>query len=184
MSIQQEPVYMRIRSFIVGCVCLLAGSTSAFAQTPSWHFGVSAARVDYDLSGTGTASGIAAGAARQVTPRLDIEIRGLFAQPLQQSGPSTLVAPDLQLHYRWNLARLSPYVGGGVGLAAVTSASRTDWDPTMSVAVGTRVRLTRRLGLVGEMRIRGIEWDFDWNPANWNFPGSTGEFSAGVAWSL
>ena len=173
---------MRVPSFIIACVCLLAGSTSVFAQTSSWDFGVSAARVDYDLSGTGTALGIAAGATRHLTPTLAIEIRGLVARPSQQSGPSTLVAPDVQLQYRWNIARLSPYVGGGVGLAAVKSPFRTDWDPTMSVAVGTRVRLTERLGLVGEMRIRGIEWDVAWNPADWNFPGSTGEFSAGVVW--
>jgi hypothetical protein len=173
---------MRVRSFVVTCVCLLAGSTAAFAQTPAWDFGVSAARVDYDLSGTGTAAGIAAGATRHFTPNLGIEIRGLFAKPLRQSGPSTLVAPDVQLQYRWHVARLSPYVGGGVGLAAVKSPFRTDWDPTMSVAVGTRVRLTDHLGVVAEMRIRGIDWDFAPNPADWNFPGSTGEFSASIAW--
>ena len=173
---------MQVRSFIVACACLLAGSTLAFAQTPSWDFSVSTQRIDYDLSGTGTAFGIAAGATRHFTSNFALEIRGLFAKPSRQPGPSTLVAPDVQLQYRWNVARLSPYVGGGVGFAALKSPVRTEIDPTMSVALGTHVRLTDRLGVVGEMRIRGVEWDLAWNPADWNFPGSTGEFSAGVVW--
>ena len=173
---------MAVRSFILSCVCVLAGSASAFGQTPSWDLAVAAARVDYDLSGTGSARGLAAGATRYFTPHLGLEIRALFAKPLQQSGPSNLFAPDVQIQYRWNIARLSPYVGGGIGVASVSSPFRTDWDPTMSVAVGTRVRLTDHLGAVGEMRIRGIEWDLARNPADWNFPGSTGEFSAGLVW--
>ena len=32
----------------------------------------------------------------------------------------------------------------------------TDWDPTLSFAVGTGVRLTERLGVTGEVRLRGM----------------------------
>jgi hypothetical protein len=63
--------------------------------------------------------------------------------------------------------------GGGIGAALVKSDFRTDWDPTLSVAVGTGVRVTERLGVTGEFRLRGHEWDF---------VGTTAEISAGLAW--
>ena len=55
----------------------------------------------------------------------------------------------------------------------VKSDVQTDWDPTLSAAVGTSVRLTRRLGVTGEFRLRGHEW---------NFTGTTAEISAGLTW--
>ena len=164
---------MGIRSLSLSCVLVAVVSTSAFAQDRAWDLGISAAHVEFDLSGTGTAAGVSARATRYFTPHVALEIRGLFAKPEQQSGPSTLFAPDVQIQYRWNLARFSPYVGGGVGFAAVKSPLRTDWDPTTSIAVGTGVRLTDRLGLLGEFRLRGFEWDY---------VGSTAEWSIGMTW--
>jgi hypothetical protein len=32
--------------------------------------------------------------------------------------------------------------------------------PTLSFAGGSRIQLTERLGLFGEFRVRGVEWDF------------------------
>jgi hypothetical protein len=66
-----------------------------------------------------------------------------------------------------------PYVGGGIGAALVKSDSRFDWDPTRSFAVGTGVRLAERLGVTGEFRLRGHEWDF---------VGTTAEISAELGW--
>ena len=110
-----------------------------------------------------------------------VEVRALFAKPEQQSGSSTLFAPEAQLQYRWNVARVSPYVGGGVGLAANASPLRTDWDPTLSFAVGTGVRLNDRLDLIGELRLRGIEWRFVGNDA-WQHRGVVGR--AQVAYTI
>jgi opacity protein-like surface antigen len=170
---------MSLRSLALSCVLVLLGSTAAFAQqstsTSSWDLGVSAAHIDYDLSGTGTAAGLAVRATRHLTPAVSLEIRGLYAKPEQQFGPSTLFAPDVQLQYRWNIARFSPYVGGGVGFATLTKPLHTDWDPTTSVAVGTTVRLTDRVGVTGELRLRGFEW---------KWAGSTAEWSAGLTWGL
>jgi hypothetical protein len=163
-------------TFVLSSVLLLAGAVSpVHAQDSSWNVGVSAVAVQYDLSGTGTAPGLAVRAARPVYGNVMVEVRGLFARPEQQSGPSTFFAPEAQLQYRWNVARFSPYVGGGAGLAATASPLRTDWDPTLSVAVGTGVRLNDRLDLTGELRLRGIEW---------RFVGSTAEWSAGLRWRL
>ena len=166
---------MRVRSFVLSCVMILATSASALAQESRWDLGLSVSKIDYDLSGTGSVPGFAVRTSRYLTPHVALEARGLFARPEQQSGPAALFAPDLQLQYRWNVARFSPYVGGGVGFAAIKSDFRTDWDATTSVAAGTGVRLTDRVGVFGEVRIRGFEWDF---------VGSTGEFSAGLTWAL
>lgn len=168
---------MRMRcTFVLASVLMLAGAvSSARAQDASWDLGVSAAAVQYDLSGTGTAPGLAVHAGRPVHGNVMVEIRALFAKPEQQFGSSTFFAPEAQLQYRWNIARLSPYVGGGVGLAANASPLRTDWDPTLSFAVGTGVRLNDRLDVTGELRLRGIEW---------RFVGSTAEWSAGLKWRI
>ena len=168
---------MRFQSLVLSCAFMLAGSTSAFAQTQAsrWDFGLSAARIDYDLSGTGSAAGLAGRASRYLTPNVVLEVRGLFARPELQSGPATLVAPDLQVQYRWKIGRFSPYLGGGVGFAAIKKDFMTDWDATSSVAGGTAFRLTDRVDVIGELRIRGFQWDY---------AGSTGEFSIGLGWRL
>ena len=166
---------MRVPSVMLSCVLLLAGSSSAFAQNSTWDFGISVARIDYDLSGTGSAAGVAGRAIRHLTPHVGVEVRALFARPEQQSGPATLFAPDVQLQYRWRIGGFSPYVGGGVGFAAINKPFRTDWDATTSVGGGTTVRLSDRVAFVGELRLRGFEWDF---------VGSTGEWSIGLTWGL
>ena len=153
----------------------VAGVSTAHAQGSSWDFAVSGARVDYDLSGTGTAPGLAVRSTRDLTPNVRIELGGLFAKPQQQFGPSTLFMPEAQLQYRWNAGRLSPYVGGGVGVAMDKTDFRTDWDPTVSFSIGTGVRLTERVALTGEFRLRGHEW---------RFVGTTSELSAGLTWRL
>jgi opacity protein-like surface antigen len=164
------------RHLVVSAVLTLAvaGVSTAEAQEPVWGgLTVSAARIDYDLVGTGSAAGIAVRTRRTLTSNVGLEFGGLFAKPEQQFGPSTLFVPEAQLQYRWGAGRLSPYVGAGIGAALVKSDFRTDWDPTLSFAVGTGVRLTERLGVTGEFRLRGHEWDF---------VGTTAEISAGLAW--
>jgi hypothetical protein len=154
----------------------LPGASIAQAQSTSWgDLAVSAARIDYDLSGVGSAPGLTVRAARELFPNVRLEFGGLFAKPDQQFGPSTLFLPEAQLQYRWGLGRISPYVGGGIGAALVRSDFHTDWDPTLSVAAGTGVRLTERVGITGEVRLRGHEW---------RFTGTTAELSAGLVWRL
>ena len=154
----------------------ITGVSSARAQDPTWgDLSVSAVRLDYDLSGVGAAAGIAVRSTRDLSPHVSLEFGGVFARPKQQFGPSTLFMPEAQIRYRWNAGRLSPYVGGGVGTALVKSSFHSDWDPTLSVAAGTGVRLTDRLALAGEFRLRGHEW---------KFTGTTAELSAGLAWRL
>jgi opacity protein-like surface antigen len=165
-----------ILSVVVASV--IAGASPAAAQQgSSWgDLNVSLTRIDYDLSGTGSAAGLAVRTTRDLSSSVRLELGGVFAKPEHQFvGPSTLFVPEAQLQYHWNIGRLSPYVGGGIGAAMVKSSLHTDWDPALSAAVGTGVRLTRRLGLTGEFRLRGHEW---------KSTGTTAELSMGLAWRL
>jgi hypothetical protein len=158
------------------CTLALSFASTAHAQQSAWgDLTLSGARIDYDLSGTGNAPALAVRATRHLTSHLLVELGGVVAKPDQQFGPSTLFMPEAQLQYRWRAGRVSPYIGGGIGTALVKSDFHSDWDPTLSVAVGTGVRLTDRLGVTGELRLRGHEW---------RFVGTTAEISAGLAWRI
>jgi opacity protein-like surface antigen len=168
-----------MRSFAVTALVFalsLAGTSTVEAQDSPWRdIAVSASRIDYDLSGTGNAPALAIRTTRNLSGNVNLELRGTFAKPDQQFGPSTLFMPEAQLQYHWNLGRVSPYVGAGIGTAMVKSDFHTDWDPTLSFGAGTGVRLTDRLGVTGELRLRGHEW---------RFTGTTAEISAGLVWRL
>lgn len=167
---------MGLRPFVVAIALAVAGAAAspASAQDSSWgDVGFSFAHVDYDLSGTGSTPAVSARITRDLSPNVALEFRGLVAKPDQQFGPSTLIVPEAQLQYRWNFARVSPYVGGGIGLAVVRSAFHDEVDPALSAAAGAHIRLSERVGLIGEMRLRGVEW---------RFTGTVAEWSAGLAW--
>ena len=156
-------------------IAVAAAPASLWAQDASrWDVGVAGSVVQYDLSGVGNAPGVVVRASRDLTPHVVFEARGLLAWPEQQSGPSTFFVPEVQLQYRWNVARFSPYVGGGGGFARNSSPFRTDWDTTLSLAAGTSVRLTEQMAVTGELRLRGVD----------RFAGSTAEWTAGLAWRL
>ena len=157
-------------------VVMAADVSRANAQVSSWgDVTVSAARLDYDLSGTGNTPGLAVRATRRLTSNVSLEFGGMFAKPNQQFGPSTLFMPEAQLRYRWDVGRVSPYVGGGMGTALIKSDFHSEWDPTYSVGSGAGVRLTERLGLTGEFRLRVHEW---------RGGATTSELSTGVTWQL
>jgi hypothetical protein len=160
---------------VVAFSFLIGGVSAAHAQDAWGDLAVSAVRIDYDLSGVGSAPGLALRTTRDVSANVSLEFGGVFAKPNQQFGPSTLFMPDAHVRYRWNAGRLSPYIGGGVGAALVHSSFNTDWDPTLSLAAGTGVRVSERFALTGEFRLRGHEW---------RFTGTTSELSAGLAWRL
>jgi hypothetical protein len=164
--------FMRLLAFAF--VISAAAASPALAQHRS-DIAVSAIGMEYDLSGVGTAAGLAVRTTHELTPHVVLEFRGMFAKPDQQFGPSTLFVPEAQIQYRWNVARLSPFVGVGGGAALVTSALASDWDPTISFSGGTGVRVTDQLGLIGEVRLRGVKY---------RFTGSIAEWGVGLAWRL
>ena len=150
-----------LRLFFCSMAMILTGTSAARAQDGWSSLSVSAARIDFDLSGTGQTNGMAVRATRSLTSNIVLEVGTTFARPCQQfqdcrsEGPATLFAPEAQLQYHWTIGRVEPYVGGGVGASALRSSFNTDWEPTVSFGAGTGVRLTDRLVLTGDFRIRG-----------------------------
>ena len=141
--------------------------------------------MDFDLNGTGHTYGVAVRAKRHVTPHLALEVGGFLARycgyksargeclPSKAEGTTSLFMPEAQLHYRWNVGRVAPYIGGGMGLSRRGGRNFSGWDPTFSAAVGSAVYLTDRFGITGEFRLRGHET---------RFTGTTSEISTGVFW--
>jgi len=173
---------MRFRVVVSWVFAFVVGAASAAQAQGAWQdIKLSASGIDYDLSGTGRTTGVVASVTRTLSPHLALEMRSLFARPCQQFqsctdvGPASLIAPEAQLQYRWTAGRLEPYVGAGLGASMLRSSFHTDWDPTVSFAAGTGVRLTDRLAVTGEFRLRGHEW---------RFTGTTTEIAAGLAWRV
>jgi hypothetical protein len=166
---------------------LISTASPVQAQESSWgDVSVSTGRMDFDLNGTGHAPGVAVRAKRHFSPHLALEVGGAYARycgyrsvtggeclPSQQDGTTSLFMPEAQLQYRWNIGRVSPYLGGGMGLSRRGGQNFSRWDPTFSTAVGAAVYVTDRLGISGEFRLRGHET---------RFTGTTSEVSAGLAW--
>lgn len=178
---------MGVRVVLSSIVVILFSSAPAYAQGPSWgDLNVSAGRIDFDLNGTGKAYGAAVRAKRHLTSHLALEVGGTYArycgsqfrgecEPIQLLGTTSLFMPEAQLQYRWNLGRVSPYAGGGVGAARRSARGLSLWEPTFTTAGGAAVYLTDRLGINGELRLRGHKKGFS---------GSTAEISAGLVWRL
>ena len=168
---------------------LISTASPAQAQVSSWgDLAVSTGRMDFDLNGTGQTHGVAIRAKRHFSPHLALEVGSVFARycgyrdlsggeclPSQQEGTTSLFMPEAQLQYRWNVGRVSPYVGGGMGLSRRSGLNSSRWDPTFSAAVGSAVSVTDRLGIMGEFRLRGHET---------RFTGTTSEISAGLVWRV
>lgn len=164
------------RSFVL-FLLLCAAPLEAMAQGAAQHSITAATGVmDFDLSGTGQAWSGAARAARALTDHLAVEVGASFAQPTQDFGRSTFIAPEAHLQYHWRAGRVRPFAGGGIGFSHVRAdLVRNETDFTWSAAGGARIDLSPRLSLVGEMRVRGIEVDFT---------GSTAEWVGGITWWL
>jgi len=157
---------------------LVAAATPALAQSgavarPS--LSVAAGVSQFDLSGTGTAPVVSARVDYPLGRALIAEGGVAVARPDQQLGArTTLVVPEVGLQLQYP-ARLAPYVGVGTGAAIDFRGSEnggTDADLTLSGAAGVRAWVTDRMGLRGELRVRGI---------GRNFAGSTAEWTAGAA---
>jgi outer membrane protein W len=96
---------------------------------------------------------------------------------MQDFGKSKLFAPEAQLQYHWLAGSFRPYIGGGGGFAWADRGffGNSDVNLTLSLAGGTRLDITDRVAVLGELRLRGIERDF---------AGSTAEWMGGISWRL
>jgi len=151
----------------------LAAHAQAHTLTNRPAFSLSAGAFQYDLSGTGTSAMFA--------PRIELPLSRVFlaeggatvARPEQQFGATTtyLIA-ELQLQAQAPLAagRVAPYLGLGGGIAQDRRPSQyggLQSTYTASAATGVRYWLTDRVGLRGELRVRGIGTTFGGSSAEW-----------------
>jgi hypothetical protein len=123
-----------------------------------------------------------AGAAPMVAIRGDLPLGRFFALdggfvaawPVEQfKALNTMLIPEVgaELHLP---TRVAPYVATDVGRALAFRRSLADGnDMSYSAALGTRVWITGRRGLVAEYRLRGI---------GERFAGSESEFTLGMVW--
>jgi len=129
---------------------------------------VSAGAFQYDLSGTGTVPMLATRLELPLARYALVEGGVAAARPGRQfAGPETFVAPEAQLQVQLPLGRFAPYLGAGAGAALRSAGGRTDGDLTVSGAGGVRAWLTDRVGLRGELRVRGIGTGFTGSAAEW-----------------
>jgi hypothetical protein len=150
-------------------------AASAAAQDRgAFTVGVTSGPVNFDLSGVGTTLGSAVRAEGILSDRFSIELGSLFARPAEDTGTSTLIAPDALLRITWRAGRFSPFVGGGGGFVMRRNSFRTDWQPSVVGAGGLGFRLTDEMTAQGEMRLRGI---------GTNFSGTTAEWLFGLVWT-
>jgi hypothetical protein len=119
---------------------------------------VSAGRTEYDLSGVGWATVAAA--------RVDLRLLGplviepgleLFRYGTQGATKVTYLMSELSLQVQASLGPVHPYFGTGVGWAPVISGPRGIDGPTLHAAAGSRVDVTTRVSVRGELRIRAID---------------------------
>jgi hypothetical protein len=153
---------------------VLAAAAPLRAQEDYWPdrpaLSVSAGVSQFDLSGTGSSAMAAVRLERALMRALVLEGGVSVARPAQQFGATTtLVIPEVALQLQ--LPRLvAPYLGLGFGDAMdfrPESVGGLRHNATVSVAGGVRLWLGDRMGLRGELRVRGIGSTLGGSTAEW-----------------
>jgi hypothetical protein len=169
--------FMLIAILVAVFFATAAGAKAQSAFVPE-AVSISGGIFNFDLSGTGTTPSLAVTADWPVTARLLIEGGATFARPDQQIGRTTYIIPEAQLQYRWQLGRLMPFVGGGVG-AGIDVRNKllggTQVDLALSTGGGLRAKITESFGIRGDARLRGF---------GRSFSGSAAELRAGLFWTF
>lgn len=80
--------------------------------------------------------------------------------------------PLFEISAQWELRAgpVSPFIGGGAGLAWRIRPGETDMNPSTHVAAGLRAALGSRVGMRAEARLRSLE--------------PLGDFTLGLSWGL
>lgn len=129
----------------------------------------------YDLSGTGTSFVIAARIEYPPVNVLTLEVSVSYFEytPQLSIRAERFLFPEVSVQGNLPLGPVWPYLGGGLGFAAVVSG-RSDSHLTVHGAFGARLRLPGHWGVRGELRLRSVD----------PFVGNTADFTVGVARTL
>jgi outer membrane protein with beta-barrel domain len=143
--------------FGIAAVLLLAPTVSRSAAAQRTALAVVGGAWEYDLSGTGT-SGFGGLRLEMPVGRLLVVEPGLtYARYSPQfGGHVNYLIPELQVQVQVP-GRVSPFLGGGLGLSYAWASGAHATDLSLSGSVGTRVRLTELWGARAEFRARSID---------------------------
>jgi hypothetical protein len=139
-------------AILIGIVALIAAPAGARAQT---RVAVMRGVGEYDLSGVDQGNVTALRVTRDLRSFLAVEA-GIAQVHLDEDiGDADLYQPEVQLQLQLPVGPVTPYIGGGVGMAfAVSDTSDDDTDLTLNAGGGLRIALPLRLGLVADGRLR------------------------------
>ena len=139
-----------------------------------------AGRFEFDLSGVGDAAIVAVRGDVPLTRVIVFEGGLAFTRTNQQFDQDiSYLVPEFQFQAQWPDARFRPYVGIGAGVFVDLrrgddeSGNTYAGDYMGSLGFGARWIVYRRVGLKGEVRVRGM-----------GEAGSSMDLMAGLGWSL
>lgn len=159
---------------VAGNLLLMPAAAAAAQDGPAPRaISLTAGAVQFDLSGTGTAFGVAPRLTLPVTSGVAVEIGALISRIDEQTGNTTLIVPEVHVQHFWRTGRVRPFVGGGMGVGYRDTAFGSDADLVLSGGGGALIDVSDRLSLRAEFRLRGFEEDF---------VGTTAEWLGGIAW--
>lgn len=174
-SIAMTTSLCRTHPGALAAVALIVLTSALQAQElPRHSLALHAGAEQFDLRGTGTTAGLALRGAYGLNRVVRLELGLSGARPEQvtglegAAGTTTLIISELQLQFR-RPGRVSPYLGIGGGWARESALGPFPVrnSLTASVSGGLGVALNQQLGLVGELRVRGIGRRFQGSTASW-----------------
>ena len=164
---------------VIAVLVLIGAGVASAQELPAAlsTFTASTGSLNFDLNGTGNTWNVAVRGTRALTRHIALEFGGLFARPVLQSGPGTVILPEVQLQYHWRVNKVAPYAGGGVGFLhrrqEFLGITMTQNNLALGAVGGARVYFNDRVAALGEFRIHGIHR---------SFAGSTAEIMGGVSY--
>jgi hypothetical protein len=131
---------------------------------------LSAGVAEFDLNGSSVTPIVALRGDAELTPWLVGELGVSAIRPNERfASRLTYVVPEIQLQFQRRAGRLRPYVGAGGGWFAAIGPDREGQGAlTASAAAGLRFDFEDvRFGLRTELRVRGMDRDFDRRVREW-----------------
>lgn len=168
-----------MKAVLTGAMMLALVPTGAAAQQTgpgSVHVAATIGRTDYDMAIVAQANVYSGRAGVRLNRSLSLEGHVGYAAVEEDAGTSRLYMPEAQIQARVPLGRFSPFVGAGAGMIVAESYDRripTDSDVTFSAAGGATADVTRRMLLLGEVRVRGV---------GSRMTGATGDLNVGLGY--
>lgn len=158
------------------------------AQLPGREISVVAGIMQFDASGTGVEPTVAARVAAPILRRWLLTELSVGYAPLDEQGrlsPTRIGILEGQAQFQLLLFRFRPYVGIGGGWVRYFTNTVPGYgatQPTLSGSTGARIALSPRLGLRGELRVRG--WGKRSSSGGFGYVNSAGEYTVGLAYAF